>query len=114
MNLFMIIYRGVRKYIKHPENSFFLTVTSFFILLVTIYSEAKVLYNYDRIILYLCAAVFLILVLVLIAVYKMGCRKIVMIVNLMRKYKNQLSIAFVIISYLSPLSAILLAMLLRH
>ena len=114
MNLFLIIYKGVRKYIKHPENSFFLTVTSFFILLVTIYSEAKVLYNYDRIILYLCAVILFILVLTLVVSYKMGCRKVVRIVNLMRKYKNQLSVAFVIIAYFSPFSAILLAMLLRH
>ena len=113
MNLFMIIYRGLNHYIKVSAHCVALTVTSFFLLAMTISIWIKTLYDYDRIILYLCAVILFILVLTLVVSYKIGCRKLVRIVNLMRKHKNQLSVAFVIFSYLS-LYTILLAMLLRH
>ena len=113
MNLFMIIYRGLRHYIAIPGTCVFLTVTSFFLYIFTISIWIETLYDYDRSILYLCAAILFILVLALVVSYKIGCKRVVRVVNLMRKYKNQLSIVFVIISCLS-LYTILLSMLLRH
>ena len=114
MNLFMIIYRGLKHYIAIPGTCVFLTVTSFFLYIFTISIWIETLYDYDRSILYLCAVILFILVLTFVVTYKMRCKKVVRIVNLMRKYKNQLSVVFVIIGTLSPFSAILLAMLLRH
>ena len=111
MNLFMIVYRGLNHYMS--VHCLFLTVTSFFLYIFTISLWVETLYDYDRSILYLCAAILFILVLALIVAYKIGCKKVVRIVNLMRKYKNQLSVAFVIIATLSPFT-LLLAMLLRH
>ena len=114
MNLFMIIYRGLNHYIKVSAYCVFLTVTSFLILLSNIGFSAEIVYNYDKSILYLCAAILFIIVLVLVIAYNMGYRKVVMIVNLMRKYKNQLSYAFVIVSYFSTFGTLLLAILLQY
>ena len=114
MNLFMIIYRGLKHYNSVSSNCLGIMVISFFLSAMTISMWIKTLYDYDRSILYLCAAILFILVLALVVSYKIGCKRVVRVVNLMRKYKNQLSVVFVIIGTLSPFSAILLAMLLRH
>ena len=110
----MIIYRGLKHYNSVSSNCLGIMVISFFLSAMTISMWIKTLYDYDRSILYLCAAILFILVLALVVSYKIGCKRVVRVVNLMRKYKNQLSVVFVIIGTLSPFSAILLAMLLRH